>query len=697
MKTISRRSKTLSARFSTQPQVDSGNLGGKVSAQCSRMVICSVHVSCLAFVLVVTLAVSCYSADVVFIRSSDISSPDQQRLETATRFYGVNLEFVTLHGENRAIALSRAVGRRATVAVVIEANALALVNAKALLRVVNRRPGGSIPLLILGVTPQTDATLLQTWSGGAAIRCERATALRSPRYNIGHLENFTQQLSDADISFPGNEAVYFLLGEDNRAQEIMKVRDDGRVFPVFIETVVNEVQVFLDCIRLPSARVASEWNPETMVQEFTGLAPAMMFVKYSAGERGWHTIHHYANLTIDDPWLREPYGYLNYRNLLGEMERHNFHSTIAFIPWNYDRSDPEVVSLFRDHPDRLSICIHGDNHDHKEFTDYRSKPLPVQISALKQALGRMERFHVLTGIPYDKVLVFPHSIAPEGTLEALKTYNFLATVNSSNVPMDSAHSALLPFALRPFTVEFANFPSIRRYPVEVPTPVNFVAMNDFLDNPLFFYCHHDFFTGGISSFNSVADHVNRMEPTTKWVSAGEIGRHLYLVKLREDTIYDILSFSSDIRVDNMSRRDSIFYVRKQEDGRAAIRSVRVDGQNYTYRLHDGYLNLSMPVLAGKSRSVVIEYENDLISTGVDISKNSDRVYVLRMASDFRDIKLPRYGAGRALIALYYKDDATRDWALGCAVVLTACLVWVAWRLRSSVKRSEGMKDAGILS
>jgi hypothetical protein len=641
--------------------------------------------------------VHCYSADVVFIRSSEVSSQEQRKLELATHFYGLNLQLVTLEGKNRVHAVSNAVGQHATVAVVIAANALALVNEKALLRVVNRRAGGSIPLLILGMTPETDSNLLRTWSGGAAVRCEGLAGLRRPRYVIGRFNNFTRQLSDIEVSLPGNDAVYFLLGENSRAQPIMQVRDDGRVFPVFIETAVHQVKVFLECTRRPSGEVAGEWNQESMVQEFTGLAPAMMFVKYSAGERGWHAVYHYANLTIDDPWLREPYGYLNYRSLLAEMDRHNFHSTIAFIPWNYDRSQPEVVSLFRDHPDRFSICIHGDDHDHKEFTDYRSKPLAVQISALKQALGRMERFHALTGIPYDKVLVFPHSIAPEGTLEALKTYNYLATVNSSNVPMDRPNPTLLPFALRPFTVEFANFASIRRYPVEVPTPTNFIAMNEFLDNPLFFYCHHDFFTGGINSFNGVADQVNRVEPETRWVSAGEIGRHLYLVKIRDDTDYDILSFSSDFRLDNISGRDSIFYVRKQEDGRAGIRSVRVDGQNYTYRLHDGYLDLSMPILAGKSRSVVIEYENDLNSTATDISKNSDRAYVLRMASDFRDINLPRYAAGRVLIALYYNHDLTRDWTLACVLVLTACCIWVAWRLRSSVNKSGRMKGAGIQS
>src|SRR5260370_28184823 len=135
-----------------------------------------------------------------------------------------------------------------------------------------------------------------------------------------------------------------------------------------------------------------------------------MFVKYCAGEQGWHAIHQYANLTIDDPWLRPSYGYVDYKGLLDEMERHNFHTTIAFIPWNYDRSDPAVVSLFRSHPYRFSIAVHGDNHDHKEFTDYPSKPLADQIDDLKQALARMQKFRPLTGIPCDDVMVFPHSI-----------------------------------------------------------------------------------------------------------------------------------------------------------------------------------------------------------------------------------------------------------------------------------------------
>jgi hypothetical protein len=398
----------------------------------------------------------------------------------------------------------------------------------------------------------------------------------------------------------------------------------------------------------------------------------MMFTKYCAGEQGWHAVHEYANLTIDDPWLRQPYGYVDYKGLLEEMERHGFHTTIAFIPWNYDRSDPGVVSLFQNHPDRFSITVHGDNHDHKEFTDYRSKPLADQIANLKQSLARMERFRTLTGSPYDKVMVFPHSIAPEGTLGALKTYNYLATVNSTNVPQDAARPTDLSFALRPVTLSFAGFPSISRFSMTAPIPKSYIAINGFLGNPLFFYGHSENFAGGIAAFDGTADKVNELEPDTQWRGLGDIVRHLYVVKLRDDLDYDVLAFSSNICLDNASPKDSIFYVRKQETGGQAIDSLTVDGQKAPYQLQDGYLNFSIPIKMGSTRCSSVQYRNDLELASIGTSKYSVTVYLLRWASDFRDIYLSRNTAGLAFVRFYNKHEINPKkllaWALGVLLI-----------------------------
>lgn len=54
----------------------------------------------------------------------------------------------------------------------------------------------------------------------------------------------------------------------------------------------------------------------------------------------------HACIIIDDPLLRENYGFLNYRKLLDLMDKHDFHTSIAFIPWNYNRTDKNLATLF---------------------------------------------------------------------------------------------------------------------------------------------------------------------------------------------------------------------------------------------------------------------------------------------------------------------------------------------------------------
>jgi hypothetical protein len=277
-------------------------------------------------------------------------------------------------------------------------------------------------------------------------------------------------------------------------------------------------------------------------------------------------------------------------------------------------------------------------------------------------------------------MVFPHSIAPEKTLEALKTYNYVATINSTNVPQDAAKPAIPSFDLRPVTLLFAGFPSISRYPAAAPIPKEFIAINQFLGNPLLFYAHADFFARGIGAFDGVADEVNKREPDTDWCSLGEIVRHLYLLKLREDSNYDVFAFSSSICLDNLSGRDSLFYVRKQEIGRQIIKSVIVDGQHQPHRLQNGYLDFTVSIPKGNTRCVVIQYENDLELASIDSSKNSLVVYFLRMASDIRDNYLSKSTAGLAIIRFYDKHDLGPKEILGCVLAFIGICLYVGYRM-----------------
>lgn len=631
----------------------------------------------------------CHAADVVFVRPANGSSAEQQELQTATRFYGVDLLVIAANGDTDSPDLARAVERKETLAVVVAADALSTVNKKSLLQSLSQRAGSRIPMLILGVTPATDPELLKTWTGDAAVSCRRLDSQRHPGFVVRSVAGITRQLSGLELPFSGKDISYFAFSRNSKEQEIMAVRDKQQLLPTFIRADVDDHEIFVSGKISSSSDNGDQLNTGSMLDAFAAIAPTLMFIRYSVGDWGWHAIHHYANLTIDDPWLREPYGYLNYKDLLAEMEKHDFHTTIAFIPWNYDRSQAEVASLFRNHPDRFSISIHGDNHDHQEFPALNRKSLALQTADLQQSLSRMARFQELTGIPYDRVMIFPHNIGSQSILEALKADNFLATINSSNVPLDGVRPLALSFELRPVTLSWADFPSISRFPAGMPNPIAYIAINTFLDNPLLFYGHHDLFASGIAAFDPVADEVNKLEPDTRWRGLGDIVKHLYLIRLRSDSSYDVLAFSNSVSLENTSIHQSTFYIRRQEAGPLAIASVAADGQPILFRVQDGYLEFSIAVPAGKTCNIAIAYNNDGQGTSIAVLKSSLRVYLLRMASDFRDITMSQYTLSRPLVSMYYGNNisATLLVIWGFALIAFCGCVGVSLRAFVARKRS----------
>jgi hypothetical protein len=349
-----------------------------------------------------------------------------------------------------------------------------------------------------------------------------------------------------------------------------------------------------------------------------------------------------------------------------------------------------VVALFRDHADRYSICIHGDNHDHQEFGPFGSKPLAGQVIDMKQGLARMAAFQQRTDLPYDPVMVFPHKMSPQGTLASLKKYNYWATINADNVPSDAAAPADPSFALRPATLAFADFPSVRRYSAEHPIPEWLLAMDAFLGNPMLFYCHQAFFADGIGTFNPLADEVNRLQPDTQWRSAGYIAQHLYLEKLRDDGNYDVQLLSATVTLTNTHGHDAVFFLDKLEDGAVPFTVMR-DGQAQAYNFESGHLRMRVPVRAGATSEITVTYQNDLVLANIDISKNSLRVAVLRHLSDFRDDVVTRSAPGRWFVRSYVANRSTWNHsAEGCALLILLAIVY--W-LRTA-KRKHSLAHPG---
>ena len=127
-------------------------------------------------------------------------------------------------------------------------------------------------------------------------------------------------------------------------------------------------------------------------------------------------------------------------------------------------------------------------------------------------------------------------------------------------------------------------------------------------------------------------------------------------------------------------------MQKQEVDRQAINSVLVDGQHYPYRFQNGDLSLSLPVPGGDSRCVAIQYKNDLELASVGVSKDSLVDYLLRMASDFRDIYLSKNVVGRAVIRLHDEFEEKPTQVLACVLVFMGVCMFAGYRWLLLVRR-----------
>lgn len=544
------------------------------------------------------------------------------------------------------------VRHHSTIAVIITADALASVDQSQLMSCLRRAGGKNLPLLIVGVSTETPVDLLMTWTNGGVQRCIGPLQTNTHSfYKINDVKDVTRQLSGQSLVVTSDQ-VYTVSIDRLITRPIITLVSNSRETATFVVATTTKQKIFLSTLDTSITPVSCARSRDNVEWQFSTAAPLYIFIAYVASERAWHSNGHYANLTIDDPRLVEPYGHVHYRTLLHEMEQHNFHTTVAHIPWNFNRHKPEVIKLFKDHPDRFSVTVHGNNHDHQEFPSLQKRSLEIQTANLRQALARMDRFQSSTNLPYDRVMVFPHSIAPEATLGELKRHNYLATANSRNVPLGASEPDDPQFGLRPTTLAFAGFPTIRRYSAEIPIRSAELAVNVFLGNPVLFYIHQEYFAEGITRFNAIADTLNQLEPRTVWTGLGEIARNLYLQKLRDDGAYDVKAFTNQIRLENKTPRDRRFVVEKEENGAFHL-ELSVNGMRHPYH-HDGQtIQVNLVVGAGKTSEIMIRYP-DQVEGSVDISKGSLRVAGLRYLSEFRDNVVSRISSGRCLLENYKK-------------------------------------------
>ena len=364
--------------------------------------------------------------------------------------------------------------------------------------------------------------------------------------------------------------------------------------------------------------------------------PVLLFLKHVFGDKCWHRPVSQASAILDDPLLREPYGFLSYTKLLQVMDEHNFFMNIAFIPWNYKRTKPEVADLMASRPDRFALCVHGCDHTRREF----SVRNPIELNRIiKRADARMAAHAESTGLGYDRFMLFPQAYFSRNAMMMLKLNGYLGAASVAINPRDRRERLPTASLLDLAVLDYYAFPLLlRRYPSQ---KLSF-ALDFLLGRPALIYLHPEDFREGFTGLIDLVHTINAFDEGIEWVSAANIIRSLYKQKRRDDGFTDIKLCADECVITNPAEAPQKYFITKEEKGDVVFEKMNLNGREAGCEIRNGVLSFSVEIPPRSRLEIKTFYKNDIPHI---IRKNSLRkevsVWVRRYLSELRDQHLSR--------------------------------------------------------
>jgi hypothetical protein len=333
-------------------------------------------------------------------------------------------------------------------------------------------------------------------------------------------------------------------------------------------------------------------------------APIVMFIKW-AFRATWNAPVVHACVVIDDPLLKPQYGFLNYQLLLELMHRHNFTTNVAFIPWNWRRSDRRVTKLFKEHPERLSLSIHGCDHTGDEFGTQNVERLAWKS---QEAMDRMLRHQRETDVRHTPIMVFPQGVFSASAMPLLKQAQYLAAVNTEVVSIDRNRPPVTVADLWDIAVmKYGNCPlCTRRYPAQ---GVENFAFDALLGKPCFVVVHHDYCRDRCAPLVEFIEKLNKINCRLEWCGLGEAVKRSCRQRFVATHRLKTEMYGSQLRLENRSDQEKRFCIAKRESDPAAVKEVVAGSRSVQWRFSDGYIVFEVELAGGQSTTVDVRFHS----------------------------------------------------------------------------------------
>jgi hypothetical protein len=368
-------------------------------------------------------------------------------------------------------------------------------------------------------------------------------------------------------------------------------------------------------------------------EHFLSAVPVVLYIKWAFAETCWNGSEANACLVIDDPVLKPTYGFVNFHHLVSLTKRHRFSTNIAFIPWNWRRSSPEVVRLFRENPESFSLSVHGCDHTRAEFGSSDRNRLYWKA---QQALERMNRHGLDTGIQHDRVMVFPQGVFSQAAMDALKHTDFMAAVNNDVISAGPRPRAItISDVWDTAVMAYGNFPILtRRYPWE---GIENFAFDILLGKPAIIVIHHDFCHDRCLHLVKFVQRLNALKIRLAWRSLGEVVRRSCRQRELSPGLVEVEMYATQLRLENQSGQGKRYLIRRRESEPSNIKEIRAGSRNVDWGSTDGRVAFEIELNPGENTMITLGF-HDLTGNGrhADTLSYRTKAMLRRYLCEIRD-------------------------------------------------------------
>jgi hypothetical protein len=400
----------------------------------------------------------------------------------------------------------------------------------------------------------------------------------------------TTHLGSSDFFHTDGESLTPLIAGEDRA--------------AFLKLNCNGLPVFVSSERLIDIDAELTTFNFDIRDHFFSAVPLVSYIRWAFPQSSWHASEISACLVIDDPLLKPTHGFVDFQELFSLMKRHNFSTNIAFIPWNWTRSVPGVVRLFRENPEHFSLSVHGCDHTRAEFG---SPSQQRHYWKARQALDRMDRHKAATGISHDPVMVFPQGVFSEAAMSALKRTNLIASVNSDIISADPHPRTITISDVWDIAVMRYPFPLFtRRYPWE---GIENFAFDALLGKPAIAIIHHDYCSDHCARLVNFVQQVNALQCAPTWRNLGDVVRRSCRQRLDSTGAMEVEMYGTELRIENRSDQPKRFLIRRRECEASAIQRICTDDQEVAWKQVDECINFEIDLKAGENRVIKIKFHD----------------------------------------------------------------------------------------